>query len=327
MSEAPDLSVVLVAPSGMGSIGRTMNALRAQTISHRLEVLVVAPSASEIDSDLLGAASFAALRTIEVGPIVKRGAAAAAGIQAASSTVVALIEDHSFPEPEWAAALLGAHTGPWIGVGPAVENANPGTMVSRVVFWLSYIALSGPQEAGPRERLAWHNSSYKRDALTAYGDRLGTLLEWEGSLQMDLRSRGHEMYLEPAARTHHVNVSRLASALGLHFVRGRIFGGLRAERECWPAWRRVVYASGAPLFPIMQMRGVAPELRRTRVPFRAVVTHAPVLVALLTSMAAGEAVGYLAGVGAATDRLESYELQRQIHLRRGERRIGEALDR
>ena len=326
MSETPDLSVVLVAASGMASIGRTMAALRAQTIAQRLEVLLVAPTASEINSDLLGAASFAALRTVGVGPIVKRGEAAAAGILAASCTVVALIEDHSFPEPEWAAALLAAHAGPWIGVGPAVENANPGTVVSRVVFWLSYIALSGPQAAGPREGLAWHNSSYKRDALAAYGDRLGTLLEWEANLQADLRSHGFELYFEPAARTHHVNVSSIASALALHFTRGRIFGGMRAEQERWPAWRRGVYAIAAPLFPIMQLRVIAPELRRTGVKVRAIVSHAPALAALLGAMAAGEAAGYLGGVGDATDRLDTYELEREIHLHRRDRTIGEVVD-
>ena len=327
MSEAPQLSVVLVAPSGMTSIGRTMSALRAQTIAERIELLLVTPTAGEIDRDALGAASFGSLQTVEVGPILKRGEAAAAGIGAASCPVVALIEDHSFPEPEWAAALLGAHAGPWVAVGPAVENANPGSAVSRVVFWLSYIALSGPQPAGPRNVLAWHNTSYKRDVLEGYGERLGELLEWEGNLQADLRSRGQELYLEPAARTHHVNVSRPASALPLHFTRGRIFGGTRAEREHWPTWRRGVYALAAPLFPIMQWRGVAPELRRAGVPLRDVVMHAPILVALLTTMAAGEAVGYLTGVGDAVDRLESYELERARHLRRRDRRVGEALDR
>jgi hypothetical protein len=34
-----------------------------------------------------------------------------------------------------------------------------------------------------------------------FEDRLGALLEWEGALQAELRSRGHTLYLEPAART------------------------------------------------------------------------------------------------------------------------------
>jgi hypothetical protein len=327
VSEAAQLSVVLVAPSGMASIGRTMAALRAQTIAERIELLLVTPTASEIDRERLGAASFSSLQTVEVGPILKRGEAAAAGVRAASCPLVTLVEDHAFPEPGWAAAMLDAHAGPWVAVGPAVENANPDSAVSRVVFWLSYIALSGPQAAGPRKVLAWHNSSYKRDVLEAYGDRLGELLEWEGNLQADLRSRGYELYLEPAARTHHVNVSRGASALPLHFTRGRIFGGTRAEREHWPSWRRGLYVIAVPLFPIMQWRGVAPELRRAGVPLRDVVMHAPLLVALLTAMAAGEAVGYLAGVGDAVERLETYELERDAHLRRRERRAGDALER
>jgi hypothetical protein len=76
----------------------------------------------------------------------------------------------------------------------------------------------------------------------------------------------------------------------------------------------------------MQLRAIAPELRRTGVPLRTILTHAPALVALLAPMAAGEAVGYLAGVGDAIDRLESYELQRQLHLHRRDRRVGEVVD-
>jgi len=323
MSEPADLSVVLVAPGGGASVRRTMRALRAQTISERLQMVIVVPSVAELGPEMASAHGFAALRAVEVGPIVNRGQAAAVGIQAATSPVVVLVEDHSYPEPGWASALLAAHAGPWIGVGPAVENANPASAVSRVVFWLSYIAMTGRQKAGPRRLLPWHNSAYKRDALFGYGESLGTLLAWEGNLQADLLSHGHQLYFEPAARTHHMNVSRLASAVGLHFQRGRIFAGQRADRGRWPVWRRALYALASPSFPAMQLRHIAPELRRTGVAVHSLIAHAPVFALLLASMAAGEAVGFLAGVGDAIDRFEDYELRRQIHLRRGDRESSE----
>ena len=55
-----------------------------------------------------------------------------------------MIEDHSYPEPEWAEALLRAHAGPWTVVGPAVANANPDYTASWVNYVLSYGGFAPP---------------------------------------------------------------------------------------------------------------------------------------------------------------------------------------
>src|SRR5206468_7406840 len=145
---------------------------------------------------------------------------------------------------------LRAHAGPWTAVGPAVANANPEYTASWVNYILTYGGFSPPIGAGERDLLPWHNSAYKRDALAPYAERLGELLEWEGWLQAELRASGHALYLEPAARTHHANVSRGWSTVGLNVQRGRILGAQRAAKERWPYWRRVVQAAAFPLFPI-----------------------------------------------------------------------------
>ena len=313
--------MVLVAGSGPAGIARTMQHLRAQTARQRLEVLIVAESSAGFDLDALGGDAFAACRIVEVGPIVERGAAAAVGILAATSPVVGLIEDHSFPAPEWADALLRAHAGGWTGVGPVVENANPDSAGSWVNYVLSYGGFAPPQEAGERELLPWHNSAYKRDALEPFAARLGALLEWEGALQGELRSRGHTLYLEPAARTHHSNVSRPWSTVGLNMQRGRVLGAQRAERERWPTWRRVLQAAAFPLFPLLQLRHLWPAMRRMPVP-PALRTRVYVGIAgTLGVLAVAEAWGLLAGSGDAVARMEDYELHRARHLTRREREL------
>jgi hypothetical protein len=309
-----ELSIVLVAGAGPSGVARTMRHLRAQTARRRMEVLIVADSAAGFDLAALGGSEFAACRIVEIGPITERGAAAARGLLAATTPIAGLIEDHSFPEPEWAEALLRAHAMGWTGVGPAVCNANPESVGSWVNYILSYGGFAPPVPAGERDLLPWHNSAYKRDALAPFEQRLGELLEWEGALQAELRARGHSLYLEPAARTHHSNVSAAWSTVGLNTQRGRILGAQRAERERWPAWRRVVQAAAFPLFPVMQLRHVLPQMQRVSVP---PAMRTRVLLGLLGTLgvlAVAEAWGLLTGAGDAVARIEDYELHRMRHL-------------
>jgi len=318
-ADTPALSVVLVAGGGLAGIARTMRHLRAQTARDRIELIVVAESGT-LDAAALGGDAFAACRVVEVGPITQRGDAAAKGIRAATAPVVAMIEDHSYPEPEWAAALVRAHEGPWTVVGPVVANANPDYTASWVNYVLSYGIFAPPLDAGARDLLPWHNSAYKRDALAPFGDRLGALLEWEGWLQDELRASGHAMYLEPAARTHHANVSRAWSTVGLNLQRGRILGAQRAARERWPYWRRLLQAAAFPLFPLLQLRHVIPAVQRMSVPGTLRTRVYLGLGATLGVLATAEAWGLVTGEGNALSRMEDYELHRMRHLSRRERR-------
>ena len=313
------LSVVLVAGGGLSSIARTMKHLRSQSARGAMEVIVVAPATDAAAVDALGGGGFAAFRIVVAGPITARGEAAALGILAATSPIVGLIEDHSFPEPEWAASLIRAHAGTWTGVGPAVENANPNSVMSWVNFILAYGAFAGDVAPGQRELLPWHNSAYKADVLAPFAARLGELLEWEGMLQDELRARGHTLYLEPAARTHHMNVSRLASTLGLNRQRGRVLGALRAKREGWPLWRRLLQACAFPLFPALQLRHLTPCINRLVIPSSLKPRVVLGLLPALVMMAVGEAWGLAFGLGDAITRMEDYELHRARHLCRSER--------
>jgi len=91
--------------------------------------------------------------------------------------VVAFTEDHSFPTPVWAEALIARHREPWAAVGPAFLNGNPQTLRSWTNLLIEYGPWLDPLEAGVRDHIPPHNSSYKRDLLLAYGDELQGLVE------------------------------------------------------------------------------------------------------------------------------------------------------
>jgi Glycosyl transferase family 2 len=138
--DAAQMSVVLVTPDSYDNIRTTMEYLRAQTVSNQLEIVIVAPSAANVNFVLEDRLAFGQIHVVEVGEIKSTGRAMAAGVREASAPVVGYAEEHAYPAPGWAEALINAHQQSWAGVGAAIANANPGNMVN----WASFFTDFGP---------------------------------------------------------------------------------------------------------------------------------------------------------------------------------------
>jgi hypothetical protein len=171
----------------------------------------------------------------------------------------------------------------------------------------------GGGTAGPLAHIPGHNGAYKRDLLLEYGSGLSEVLVIDRLLTDDLSRRGHALYFEPAARMRHLNVDRPVSWLVERADAGREFAGGRVKG--WPRWKRLAYAAGSPLIPLVRLRRIARDLRRNRsLPGVGLRILPPLLVGLGVS-AAGELVGYLFGRGGASRRLAEKELHRVRHVR------------
>ena len=164
------------------------------------------------------------------------------------------------------------------------------------------------------------NTSALSVVLIPLHDRLGHLLTGEGDLQYELLAAGHAWYLEPAARTHHANVSRFGSTIRQTLHRGRMLGALRASREQWPQWRRWGDAALFPLYPFAQLQFLAPVIRQQPCTLamraRVMLLLGPVWLA----GAIGKAWGVLAGAGNASLAQDNFELHRLRHISEQERR-------
>jgi hypothetical protein len=287
------MSVVVVTHDDFSSIARPIRHLEEQTARDRIELVLVASSEDRIGPafESLAGAGFRDVRMVEHGPVVSRGSAAASGVRAARGPIVGFVENHSYPAPRWAEALLRAHEGPWAAVGPGVENANPATRTSRVNFLLTYGRWAGALPAGEVDLLPFHNSAYKREWLDGYGDRLGAMLDAEYGLQSDIRARGGRLYLAPDARTAHTNEPRLGRSLRLLFGQGRAFG--RRRSEGWSKLRRASYVAGAPAIPLVNLPRDLRHARRSA--GAGLMASLPSLLLHVAARGAGEATGYLTG--------------------------------
>jgi hypothetical protein len=318
VSTTPELSVILVTPDRFETIRRTVSWLGAQAVRDRLELVIVAPSrqALELDEDELE--GFQGFRVVEAGNVRSVAAGNAAGVREASAPVIVFAEDHSYPQPGWAEALIAAHREPWAAVGPVVANANPRSAVSWADFLPGYGPWLDPTPGGVVDYLPGHNSSYKRDLLLQLGADLDPMLNAESVLHWELQGRGHRLYLEPRAKTRHFNFSRLSIYLRATFLHARTFASERARGGRWRPLRRVAYAGAWPLIPFVRLRRVFRDLRRAREHGVFPRVLPPVLLGLTVS-ALGEATGYLLGPGEAPEKVSAYEFHRDRHVTRRDR--------
>jgi hypothetical protein len=130
------------------------------------------------------------------------------------------------------------------------------------------------------------------------------MLESESILHWDLRGKGFQLYLEPAARTLHMNYTTASASMPLRFHGGRIFAAARSRS--WPIAKRLVYGMAAPIIPMVRMRRILvqmPQRHRSALPGNTYLA----LLMLLACDAAGELAGYLFGAGREAERAGKFE--------------------
>jgi len=304
-ARVPRLSVIAITPDRYERILSLLRHLKDQSVQKELEVVIVAPSAKVIPLDAAELQGFHSVKVIPFGSILSSTAAArVAGVRAARAPIVAFVEDHSFPQPGWAAALMAAHNGNWAAVGPSVGNANPQYAISWANLLIEYAPWLDPEMQQAAEHLPGHNSSYKRAILLEYGDRLESMLQAESILHWDLRAKGLQLCLEPAAKTLHMNYSTFLASVRLRFHGGRTFAAARARN--WPILKRFAYGAAVPLIPMIRLRRILSHLGKRNRP-TAPIKVFPVLLMLLCCDAAGELTGYLVGIGNEAARAGKYE--------------------
>jgi glycosyltransferase involved in cell wall biosynthesis len=295
----PGISVVVVTPDRYETIRETVKHLRNQTSSDRIELVIVAPSSAQLGFDESEGEGFWGVQVVEVGAIFSRSRARVVGIGKAKARVLAFIEDHAYPAEGWAEALLKAHEQPWAAVGPIMGNANPATAMSWANLFILYGPWVGLTKGGIFDDIPGENSSYKTHILRACGPDLQTLLNGaqDSLVHRSLRANGHQLYVDPKAKVYHYNFESPGPSVKEHFGCGRSFAGARARY--WSALRRMLYAGGTPLIPLVRFMRIWKNIRQSDNKGDLLPGTIPALLLGLVSGALGELVGYTFGQGRA----------------------------
>lgn len=311
---SPDLSVLLCVLGSPQRALRTVEYLRGQTVRERIEIVLITSSTNGLALDEEIATDFCGVRVVDAGVLESRAQAMAEGVRQAGAPLVAFGGNHSYPSEDWAEQLIDAHRSGWAGVAPAELNANPATMVSWSHFFMGHGRWVHPIAAGVIDAMPSASGVYRRDLLLACEPDLGDKLERDGGISKVLQSKGHQLFLEPAARVRHYNVSLLRSLVRVRYHVGREFGASRVRRERWSRPRRLLYILGLPLIPILQLRLVLGWIRRCDREYQLLPRILPTLSVGVIAHAIGEVFGYAFGPGNARQQILAFEADIERHM-------------
>jgi len=281
--------------------------LRAQTVAEQIEIVLVVPSHQQLQLDDSELACFHSWQVIEVGAVTSKARGFVTGIRHAHAPVVALTEDHSFPDANWAEVMIAAHQKPWAAVSPSMRNGNPNTMLSWADFYQAYGEWAQPILSGSVRHLPGHNSSYKREILLSYGNQLESLMEAENVLHRYMKAEGYELLLESKTCTSHLNFGTWSSWLPKRYYTGRQVASTWSKTWSWP--RRLLFTIASSLIPWIRLWRIQRNVRR-RQPTSFLLLLMPLLIVGLLIEGIGYMMGFAAGTGDSIEKMEKYEYHR-----------------
>jgi hypothetical protein len=306
-SAEPSLTAIVIVPDTYDSVRLLMTHLQTQTAVEQIEIIFVAPSRQQLRVDESEMTCFHSWHVVEVGKVVSIARGYAAGIRQAHASIIALTQDHAFPDTKWAELLIAAHEKGWAAVGLKMSNGNPSTMISQADFYISYGEWAHPASSGKVRHLPGHNSSYKRDVLLKYESELEDLMEAESVFHRRLNAQGYELMLEAGTYTRHLNHAKWAGWIPKRYYQGRQFASTWAKSWSWS--HKLLFIALSPLIPWVRLWRVQKHVRRGQTP-GFFICLLPALIAGLLAEGCGHFIGYVAGIGDCVERTTKYEFDR-----------------
>jgi predicted dehydrogenase len=292
-SRADSLSVVALAFGG--GLPRCLASLREQVAATRAQVIVPHDDTLE-DVDGLRQA-FPAVAFVSLGGTRTPAELRAVGAARATGDVVAFLEGHCLPAPDWCQRILAAHQSKHAGVGGPIEKGLPegkpnDSALNWAVYMADYSRYMMPLPEGATHALSDCNVSYKRSALEETR-KLWTSEFHENVVNGALHRNGHSLWFDPAVVVFEQRELDLGDALRDRFNFGRLFGSTRVPGVGFP--KRAVMAAAALLMPPLLVGRVVGTLRRRGRHQDQLLRSMPSLVMISTAWMVGEAIGYLTG--------------------------------
>jgi hypothetical protein len=287
------LSVVALAFGG--GLSQCLAALQPQADALGAEIIV--PHDSTLEDPAALRRAFPTVWFVELSGVRTPAELRAASAAASTGDVVAFLEGHCRPAPDWCARIMSAHAAPHAAIGGPIEKGLPegrgrDTALNWSVYLADYSRYMLPLPEGATHGLSDCNVSYKRSALDA------TRKQWSNEFHENvvngaLGAAGATLWFDPAMTVFEQRQLSMGAALRDRFSFGRLFGSTRVPGVSRP--RRMAMSAAALLMPPLLVARVVGNLRRRGRHSDQLLRCLPALTMISAAWMAGEAVGYFTG--------------------------------
>ncbi len=308
-SDEPVVSVVMLVDTSRENAQVVLDALERQTCEAGVMEIVV------LDMGEAGAEPLRMPERYRVKLLRRPGkeywrVARARAAREAKGEIVAFLEDHCRPEPEWAEELVAAYgDGRWAAVGYVFKNGSRDSWWSRACLATDYGVFMHPREGGVAPFLSGNNVSYARWFLEELGEAFEKEVVVDYNVQQRLLASGHGMKVASRVVAAHCCYGSLVALCAANYEYVRILGAARAGAAGWGVAMRVLRAVVAPvLVPPLRVWRLGREMVGRPGGWRRYVSALPVVYPVYVAAAMGEASGYVWGVGDAEGRFAHWEL-------------------
>lgn len=296
----PTLSIVTVSGAGGEFLFRTLAALREQALAHGAEVIVVDRCGPETQARIGHEFPEATILSPETAHRPSVPELRAVGVEAASGEIVAVIEEHTRPSPNWVRTIIDNFTDDDAAIGGPILNDDYTRRRDWVVYFSEYHNYMPPWTEGDYYHLNGANIAYSRERVLRHRDVLNDGW-WEAGLHPLLAQEGTFRAI-PAMGAYHTGPFDYGYYLEQRYLLSRVWGA--TQRGQVGIGSRIIHLAAAPIFPFFLLARIGRQVIQKGRLVGDFVKCLPLLVPVILAYTWGEFLGYLVGAGDALERVE-----------------------
>jgi glycosyltransferase involved in cell wall biosynthesis len=247
MPARPLLTVVLIAGNRRERVQRMLRSILEQDVADQIVVIVYdradQPARDLPELDRSNIIYEAVGRQSTLGPLQKRATLAA------TTEIIAFIEEHVVVPPGWARESLRLHAEGYAGVTGIFAPGNPQRHWARIIFSITYGSYMLSKEAGETVDLPGDNSSFVRSKLLPFENELEVLLNSDILLIRRLAAAGEKLYRAGDLTLKHWNETKFFAGWIALFYWNQMYICNRLAIEKWSVAHRVLRFLATPLSP------------------------------------------------------------------------------
>jgi hypothetical protein len=296
----PTISIITASGAGGEFLFRTLAALRDQALDHGAEVLVIDRCGPETRERI--AKEFPEARVL--GPEMDHRPSVpelkAVGVEEARGEIVAVIEEHTRPGPQWVRTILDSFSAGDAAIGGPIHHDDYARRRDWVVYFSEYHNYMPPWPDGEYYQLNGANIAYSREKLLRHRDVLSTGW-WEAGLHPRLAQEGAFRAVSSMG-AFHTGPFDFGYYLEQRYLLSRVWGATQRARVGLGS--RIVHIVAAPIFPLFLLARIGRRVLEKRALVGEFIKSVPLLIPVVLAYSWGEFLGYLVGAGDALERVE-----------------------